>query len=150
MAEPGAHTVHSTGEKECVPVCVYTELLRVVLDPSGAIQTDCAESALADITASGLASKRILCTILLTQTSASSSPECEYKSVLMEGKEVANAQISHTLCYTERPTEIKCKILKLILILKLRLKLHITSSFEHVAIAGLRLLKNVYEKNLKH
>lgn len=58
----------------------------MVLDPSGTIQIDC---ALADIAPSGLACKRILSVVLLTQTSASSSPvsECEHKCVLMKGRE---------------------------------------------------------------
>lgn len=86
----------------CVRVCVcvlQAGLLRVVLGPSGAIQTDCVESVLADITTSGLPFKRMLAAVPLTESSASSSPvfEREHKTAQIKGKEAVNRH--HTLLH---------------------------------------------------
>lgn len=86
--------IHSAGEKAPQPcVCaLQAGLLWVVLGPSGAIQTDCFESVLADITTSGLPFKRILAAVPLKESSPSSSPvfEREHKTAQIKGKESVN------------------------------------------------------------
>lgn len=87
--------IHSAGEKAPQPcVCaLQAGLLRVVLGPSGAIQTDCVESVLADITTSGLPLKWILAAVPLKESSVF---EREHKTAQIKGKEA----IDTTLCYT--------------------------------------------------
>lgn len=85
------------------------ELLRVVLDPSGAIQIDCAESALADIAADGLARKRTLSSVILTQTSASSPPVSECESVLMKGREVEDTELRCDLPHEDVQNKLRAR-----------------------------------------
>lgn len=81
--------IHSAGEKAPQPcVCaLQAGLLRVVLGPSSAIQTDCVESVLADITTSGLPFKMILAAVPLKESSVF---EHEHKTAQMKGKEAVN------------------------------------------------------------